>query len=374
MRIYAEHLLTPGGWRANQVVETEGGAIRRVYDGTDGDEKCVYLTPGLFDVHAHGGEGFYYYEPDWELLKKYLIRVAKSGVTDVLYTTGTLQDYTVTMEMAKRAMQEQAAGGLSGARIRGVHLEGPFLSPKRTGAMNGDWMPAPSPEAFDERFGKYMDIIRMVTVAPEREGARELTEHLLKKGIRVQAGHTDATYEEAQRGFGWGINSQCHTFNAARGIHHREPGVVAAALLNENVYCEVICDFKHLHPATVELIYRMKGPERMEMISDSVAVTGLPDGEHEINGRKYLIVDGTQRVKGGNTLSGGACYLDGSVRNLVSIGIEKADVFRMASRTPAERIGIDSIGRIQPGCEANLAAWDESLECRFSVIGGEVCK
>ena len=238
--------------------------------------------------------------------------------------------------------------------------------------MNGDWMPLPSPEAFDERFGKYVNQIRMVTIAPEREGARELTAHLLKKGIKVQSGHTDATYEEAQEGFGWGIDSQCHTFNAARGIHHREPGVVTAALLNKNVYCEVICDFKHLHPAAVELIYRMKGPEKMEIISDSVAVTGLPDGEHVINGRKYLIVDGTQRVKGGNTLSGGACYLDGAVRNLISIGIPSEDVFRMASRTPAERLGLERIGRIKPGCEAQLAAWDEKWRCRFTIIRGEV--
>jgi len=372
MRIFAKHLLTLSGWQDGMVVETGGGVIRKVYPGTDGDLQAEYLTPGLLDVHAHGGEGFYYYEPDRGLLEKYLMRAAQCGVTDVLYSTGTLPDYTDTMEMAEAAMADQAAGKLGGACIRGVHLEGPFLSPKRTGAMNGDWMPVPSPEAFDERFGKYVRQIRMVTIAPEREGARELTEHLLKKGIKVQSGHTDATYEEAQAAFGWGVDSQCHTFNAARGIHHREPGVVTAALLNKNVYCEVICDFKHLHPAAVELIYRMKGPERMEIISDSVAVTGLPDGEHVINGRKYLIVDGTQRVKGGNTLSGGACYLDGSVRNLISIGIPSEDVFRMASRTPAERLGLDRIGRIQPGCEAQLAAWNGEWACEFTMIGDRI--
>ena len=372
MKIHAGRLLTPGGWRDDQVVEIRDGRIARIDPGTDGDMHCDRLTPGLFDVHAHGGEGFYYYQPDRAAYEKYLTKAAVLGVTDVLFTTGTQEAYEESLRMARSAMDEQAAGTLGGAKIRGIHLEGPFLSPKRPGAMKGGLMPVPSPEAFDERFAAYEDIIRMVTVATEREGARELVMHLLGKGIKVQSGHTDATYEEAERAFGWGVDSQCHTFNAARGIHHREPGVVAAALLNENVYCETICDFKHLHPATVRLIYRMKGPERMEIISDSVAVTGLPDGEHVINGHKYLIVDGTQRVNGGETLSGGACYLDGAVRNLISIGIPTEDAFRMASRTPAERIGIGSIGRIQAGFEAHLAAWDAEWKNQFTVIDDRV--
>ena len=257
MRIHAERLLTPGGWRENQVVEVQNGLIERIFPGTDGDMHCEMLTPGLFDVHAHGGEGFYYYQPDRAAYEKYLTRVSKLGVTDVLFTTGTQESYEGSLNLAKESMQAQAEGRLGGARIRGVHLEGPFLSPKRPGAMRGEMMPAPSPEAFDERFAAYEGIIRMVTVAAEREGAKELVMHLMKKGIKVQSGHTDATYEEAERAFGWGVDSQCHTFNAARGIHHREPGVVAAALLNENVYCETICDFKHLHPAAVELISRL---------------------------------------------------------------------------------------------------------------------
>lgn len=372
MRIHAKHLLTPGGWREDQVVEIRNGQIDRVYAGTDGDRRCEYLTPGLFDVHAHGGEGFYYYYPDRAAYEKYLVRIARLGITDVLFTTGTQDTYEASLELARSAMEEQAQGMLPGAKVRGVHLEGPFLSPKRPGAMKGELMPVPSPAAFEERFGRYLEIIRMVTVAAEREGAHELIDYLLKKGVKVQSGHTDATYEEAERAFSWGVNSQCHTFNAARGIHHREPGVVAAALLNKNVYCEAICDFKHLHPATVQLIYRMKGPERMEIISDSVAVTGLPDGEHIINGRKYLIVDGTQRVNGGETLSGGACYLDGAMRNLMSIGIPSADAFRMASRTPAERIGISSIGCIQAGFEAHLAAWDAEWKNEFTVINEKI--
>ncbi len=369
MKIHAKRLLTPGGWRDNQIVEIENGLIQSVYGGTQGDKTCELLTPGLFDTHAHGGEGFAYKNPDRSLYEKYLMRAVHSGVTDVLFTTGTQADYSSSLALARAAM----GGHFPGATVRGVHLEGPFLSPKRPGAMDGSLMPDPSPAAFDALFGADADLIRLVTVAAEREGAHELIAHLLKKGFCVQSGHTDASYEEAERAFGWGVNSQCHTFNAARGIHHRQPGVVAAALLNKNVYCEAICDFKHLHPATVMLIYRMKGAEKMVVISDSVTVTGLPDGEHLIHGQKYLIVNGTQRVGGGETLSGGACYLDGSVRNLISIGIPSEDVFRMTSLTPAERVGLSHrIGRIQAGYEAHIAAWNADYGNEFTIIGDKI--
>lgn len=372
MKIYAKKLLTPGGWRENQVVEIENGSIARVFPGEEGDFTCDLLTPGLFDVHAHGGEGFYSLSPRQDLLEKYLMRLARGGITDVLIGVSTYvgaEGYHKALDFIRNAMEMQEKGELGGVRIRGVHLEGPFLSPDRPGAMNPDAMLAPTPENFDSIFAPYMDIIKLVTLAPEREGARELTAYLLKNGICVQAGHTDATYEQAEAAFAWGVDSQCHTFNAARGIHHREPGIVAAALLHDNVFCETICDFKHLHPATVKLIYRMKGPDRMTVISDSVAVTGLPDGEHIVNGKKYLIVDGTQRVKGGNTLSGGACYMDKAMKNLISIGIPDYDAFRMGSYTPALRMKMDrEIGSILPGYDAHLAGWNADYSLLFTIV------
>lgn len=372
MKIYAKKLLTPGGWRENQVVEIENGSIARVFPGQEGDFTCDLLTPGLFDVHAHGGEGFYSLSPRQDLLEKYLMRLARGGITDVLIGVSTYvgaEGYHKALDFIRNAMEMQEKGELGGVRIRGVHLEGPFLSPDRPGAMNPDAMLAPTPENFDSIFAPYMDIIKLVTLAPEREGARELTAYLLKNGICVQAGHTDATYEQAEAAFAWGVDSQCHTFNAARGIHHREPGIVAAALLHDNVFCETICDFKHLHPATVKLIYRMKGPDRMTVISDSVAVTGLPDGEHIVNGKKYLIVDGTQRVKGGNTLSGGACYMDKAMKNLISIGIPDYDAFRMGSYTPALRMKMDrEIGSILPGYDAHLAGWNADYSLLFTIV------
>ena len=375
MIIHAQKLLTPAGWRENQCVAVENGRIESIGPGDAGDLTAPILAPGLFDIHCHGGEGFHSLRPSWERLEKYLVKLAECGVTDLLIGLSACpspEDYRAALDFAREAMERQKKGALPGAAVQGVHLEGPFLNPRRCGAMNPEAMPAPSPTAYEALFGGYDDIVKLVTLAPEREGARELTAHLLKKGVRVQAGHTDATCEEAEAAFGWGVNSLCHTFNAARPIHHRDPGVVNAALLNDGVYCEAICDFRHLHPNTVKMIYRLKGPGRMAMISDSGTVTGLPDGEYEIDGHKYCVIDGTNRVNGGATLSCGACYLNGGVKNLVGIGIPAEDALRMASRTPAERLGVTRLGAARPGALAHLAAFDEAMEPVFSLIGGKI--
>lgn len=368
MKISAKRLLTPDGWREGLTVTVEKGMIVAVAPGQQGDLSCEILTPGLFDIHAHGGEGYYTADLDPQALARYLQALAWHGITDVLLTTGSFPSYDDALSLFRGAMERQAAGTLDGARIRGVHLEGPFLSPVKCGAMLPENMPQPSIEAFQRLFGPYLSLISLVTVAPEVEGAKELMAHLLRQGLRVQVGHTDAQYEEASAAFALGADSLCHSFNACRSIHHRQPGVVTAALLSSAVYCEVICDLKHLHPGIVTMIYRLKGAERMIVVSDSGAPTGLPDGEYVFGGKTYRVIDGTNRVKGGQTLSGGACYIDRSVANLIDIGISSAHAYQMASQTPARYLGLNSLGSIRPGCQAHLAAWEADGVCSFTLI------
>lgn len=369
MKIFAKRLLTPDGWRENQVVTIEKSVITAVDSGQSGDLSCETLTAGLFDIHAHGGEGYYTADLDSEAQARYLMALARHGITDVLLTTGSFPAYDGALSLFRDAMTRQAEGQLDGACIRGVHLEGPFLSPTKCGAMLPENMPKPSVEAFQRLFDPYLSMISLVTVAPEVEGAKELMRYLLRHGLRVQVGHTDAQYEEASAAFALGADSLCHSFNACRSIHHRQPGVVSAALLSESVYCEAICDLKHLHPAIVTLLYRLKGPDRMIVVSDSGAPTGLPDGEYVFGGKTYRVIDGTNRVKGGQTLSGGACYIDQSVANLIAIGVPAAHAYRMASQTPAHYLGLDKVGKVCPGCEAHLAAWAEDGVCSFTLIG-----
>lgn len=372
MRILAQRALLPDGWKFNQVITVENDVIVSVETGKEGDVECGILTPGLFDVHTHGGMGYYVTDLREEMQQKYLCDLQRHGVTDILLGTGSYTEYDGILQLCRSTMDAQKKGEKGGARIRGVHLEGPFLNPNKCGAMDPKKMPSPSKENFENRFLAYEDLIKLVTVAPEVDGAHDLIHALLEKGFKVQMGHTCATFEEAQQAFSLGVTSLCHTFNAAPAINHRIPGAVTAALLDEGVYCEAICDFVHLHPGTVHMIYKMKGPDRMMLISDSAGPAGLPDGQYHLLEKDCEIRDGACYLIGTNTLTGAAVYTDQGVRNVMKLGIPSEHAFRMASRTPAMRMGFDTLGAIAPGFDAHLAAWDEDYNCVFTVINGKV--
>ena len=337
MKIFAQKLLVGRTFLANQTVTVEDGQITAIDGGGPADFSVWALTPGLVDLHCHGGQGF-----DPELnerpLPEFLTILLCHGVTDVLLTLGAepLPTMRRALAVVQTAMQQQAAGKLPGAHILGVHLEGPFLSPERPGAMPPAALLPPTLAAYQTLVQGYESVIRQVTLAPELPGALELGAALAARGIRVQAGHTDADYETAQRAFSAGFTGLCHTFNACRPLRHRDPGVVAAALLDPNVTTECICDLVHLHPAALQLVYHMKGPEAMIAVSDSVATHGLPDGRYTVAGQDYIVQNGVSRCANG-TLDGGGVYLDGAVRNLQSIGIPAQDACLMASTIPGRR-------------------------------------
>lgn len=360
MKIFAQKLLVGRTFLANQTVTVEDGQITAIGGGGPADFSVWALTPGLVDLHCHGGQGF-----DPELnerpLPEFLTILLCHGVTDVLLTLGAepLPTMRRALAVVQTAMQQQAAGKLPGAHILGVHLEGPFLSPERPGAMPPAALLPPTLAAYQTLVQGYESVIRQVTLAPELPGALELGAALAARGIRVQAGHTDADYETAQRAFSAGFTGLCHTFNACRPLRHRDPGVVAAALLGPNVTTECICDLVHLHPAALQLVYHMKGPEAMIAVSDSVATHGLPDGRYTVAGQDYIVQNGVSRCANG-TLDGGGVYLDGAVRNLQSIGIPAQDACLMASTTPAALLGLPRT--IHPGHPAVLVGWSEGWQ------------
>ncbi|MCI5847650.1 MAG: N-acetylglucosamine-6-phosphate deacetylase [Clostridiales bacterium] len=366
-------MLLENGFCNDCTVEVEDGMIRQIMPGKQADWHADVLTPGLIDLHCHGGEGFNPEHADEESLSRFLRKMQSSGVTDFWLTTSTSPRDVIrrALAAARNAMARQKAGTLGGARIQGVHLEGPFLSSARPGAMLKGAILPPDIAAYQDIFGDYGDVIREITLAPEEAGAAELIGYLKTLGVKVQAGHTYATYEQAMAGFDAGVESLCHSFNACRPIHHRDPGVVVAAMERKEVYMEAICDFLHLHPAIVKLIYREKGPDRMIVISDSVFSHGFPDGQYDMHGYQFVVKDGVNRTLEG-ALDGGVAYLDQSVRNLISIGIPPEDAVAMASRTPAARAGMTGLGAIAPGKRAHLTAWDSGWHPVFTVVEDEV--
>lgn len=369
MRIHAKRLFTSQGFLEDQIVTIEDGVIAAIEPGTSAPVSAAILTPGLIDLHIHGGEGFNARDFDLDTIVPFLDKMLACGVTGFLMTisTGFRDTMRHGLEVTRQAMRLQREGKLGGARILGAHLEGPFLSLSRPGAMQESAIIAPAVAAYEALFAGYEDVIRRISLAPEEQGADELIAHLLSKGVIVQAGHTNATFEQAQHAFSQGIHSLCHTFNACRPIHHRDPGVITAALLDPNVYCEAICDLEHLHGGTLQMIYRMKGAQRMILVSDSVATHGMPDGEYFMEGYHIVVSGGVSHTIDG-ALDGGGAYLDQAVRNLMKLGASEWDAVAMASHTPAAHMGYADLGTIEPGKRAYLTAWDAAWNVAFTVL------
>lgn len=373
MKIYAEKLFSGGGFSEGQIVVTDAnGRIASIGPGTreQADICAKTLTAGLIDKHNHGALGFEANRPDEEKCAAWLSLLAGCGVTNVLYTPSTCEPEATAAALAfcREMMEKQAKGELSGAKIEGVHMEGPFIDPVRGGAMDRAKIQEPSLEAFYANVGPNAPLVRAITVAPEMPGAAKLAGELVKMGIRVQAGHTDATAQQAEKAFREdGFSGVTHFYNAARPLNQRDPGILAEAMLEEGVSCEAICDFVHVAPKMLQLLMRAKGYGGVCMISDSVSTAGLPDGQYggvTVKDRRNLTPSGG--------IAGAYDQMDLGVRNLIGLGIEPENVFRMACTNPAEYLGLEGLGDIRPGMRACMAAWNEKWECEWSMTDGKV--
>ena len=354
-RIHAEHFLQDGGWHKNVTIHMEAGRITALEEGGNAERSYAYVTPGLVDNHIHGGDGYSVCGSTPAEIEEWLVHLAEAGTGGVMLTpSGQPERIRQGLASIRTVMERQKAGEAGGALLLGAHLEGLFISEKRPGAMEA--VIPPSVDTYRRITDGYEDVVREITLAPENEGAGALISCLRASGVKIQAGHTDSTYEEAMQAFAAGVGSVCHTFNAARPIHHREQGIVAAALTSPEIYCEMIGDLAHLHPGTLRLLRHCKGRERLMLVSDAVATTHLPDG---IYGR-VEVKNGVNRVKDLGCLSGGGCYTAKSVKNLTEIGFDFCDAVMAAAVNPARWLELD----LQPeaGKPVFLTGWNDTYE------------
>ncbi len=371
--IGAGRLLTPDGWEENRVLEIQDGVICRIAAGNAADFRAETVAPGLIDVHLHGGDGFDVMHPTEEGMVAWLQRLAESGVAAILASpyTGPEEIMRGSLEVIRKVMERQKKEGVPGARLLGAHLEGPFISKKRLGAMEEQYIFSPSAATAKKLMEGYESIIWEMTLAPEVPGSEEVIDLLNHMGIRIQAGHCDATFEEGMAAFERGVGSVCHCFNAARPIHHRDPGFIAAALTTPSIYTEMIGDLVHLHPGTIRLIWTCKGPDKVILISDAVSTTNLPDGDYMDNGQMVEVRNGVSKVRGGG-LNGGGTYLPGAVRNLISLGIPDDQALKAASVNPARWLRMDA--GIRLGAKAFLTGWDKDMNPLFTLTGNHFCR
>ena len=355
-------------FRQTDIVIEDGVILSVGHTDAPGQElNGAYVVPGLVDIHTHGFGGFDYLDGTPEATATIRRTMAEKGTTSLLATVMTQSRETMRQACANVAA---CAGTGEGAHIRGIYLEGPFFSDAYKGAQHPDYICDPDPAFFAELQAASGDRVKIVSLAPERAGALDFIRDL--EGVRAFIGHTDADYDTAAAAIEAGACGLTHTFNGMRGLHHRTPNALGAALTADGVYCECICDGYHVHPAMVKLLYQAVGRERFAVISDSLRPGGLPDGEYTSGGQPVTIKDGLARLHNG-TIAGSSTWLLQEVRNLVNWGIlTLEDAVYAASAVPAKAAGIfDRVGSIAPGKAADLLVLSQELELKQVLLGAE---
>ena len=326
----------------------------------------AYIAPGFIDTHIHGIGGFSADDADSKSILKMSDILASYGVTSFIPTIGATPEKQL---MPKIKAVLKAMGREKGAHILGIHLEGPFLSPERIGGQEQEGI-SPVDLAYMERIYKTAKgkIINM-TVAPELKGMRDLALYCIEKGIILQAGHTNATYDQRIEGMQANIMHVTHMFNAMRPLHHREPGTVGAALTHPEISCEIIGDGVHVNPNLIQLLMKSKPLSQLVLITDS-----LKYAKAEIPADADFYFDQCFKRKADNVIIGsGITMLDG-FKNLVSYGIPPEKAIRMASVNPAKIMQQPHKGLIIPGYDADLVVFNQDFDIIHTIIDGQFLK
>lgn len=331
------------------------------------------LAPAMLDIHVHGAAGHDVMEGTAEGVAHVTRFLASRGVGAFLPTTVTAPlDHTLRALEGLAVLIEAAAQdplASEGATPLGIHLEGPFLSHAKRGVHPPAQLQPPSIALFDRFWQAARGTIRLMTIAPELPGALDLIAHATARGVRVSLGHSDATAAETEAGIAAGAQSATHTFNAMRGLDHREPGMLGAVLDSERLYAELICDGIHVDPIAVRLYYRAKGAERAILITDGMSATGMPNGRYKLGSFDVDVEDG--RAMSDGVLAGSVLTMDRAVKNFFRItGAPLATVAQLATRNPAALTGLDQHGRIAAGCRADLIALSPEGELLATFIAG----
>ncbi|MDB5084924.1 MAG: N-acetylglucosamine-6-phosphate deacetylase [Bacilli bacterium] len=335
--------------------------------------KKGWIWPGLIDIHIHGSAGYDTMDSAPEALIAISAQLARFGVTGFLATTMTASLDVLERTVQRVAKIAQDPHTLPGAKVMGIHLEGPWINRAYKGAQNEKSVVNPVLDQVQTLYQASVGFIRLVTLAPELPGADEAIRYLVSEGTKVSAGHSAATFEQIMHAVGLGVDHFTHCFNAMTGLHHREPGVVGAAMYYDHASCELIADGFHVHPVVIKLLYKIKGRDRLVLISDGIRATGMDDGRYELGGQEVLLEDGQAKLADG-TLAGSVLTLNQAVANLVNLcGISLQDAVYMASCTPAEVIGVSAYkGKLQAGYDADLTIVNDQYEVLTTVVEGRV--
>ncbi|CCL63867.1 N-acetylglucosamine-6-phosphate deacetylase (GlcNAc 6-P deacetylase) [Clostridioides difficile E7] len=331
----------------------------------DADGK--YISSGLIDIHIHGNMGKDTMDSTDESIETISKSIMRHGVTSFLPTTMTMDKEHVydALEVIKKAQNRK----LEGAQVLGAHLEGPFINENYKGAQNEKFIINSKYEFIKE----YKDVIKVITYAPEKDIDFDFTREIKRcTDIVLSIGHSNANYDQAKEAINLGVTNVTHMFNAMTGLNHRDPGVVGAALTT-NVYSELIADTIHINKDLFQFILNNKGKERLILITDSIEAGGLEDGNYSLGGQKVIVKGNEARLENG-ALAGSVLSLNKMVFNFLdNTNLKVNEAINLASLNPATSLGInDKKGSLEIGKDADIAVFDENLDCKMTLCLGEV--
>jgi N-acetylglucosamine-6-phosphate deacetylase len=329
------------------------------------DAKGAYLSAGFIDVHIHGSAGADVMDATLEALQTISNSLLQTGTTSFLATTMTMSSGEIrdALDNIKRYSDE-----VGGAKILGVHLEGPFINPIKCGAQNPKQIQNPNLKLIEP----FIDIIRLITLAPEMDGADEFMGYLQKNypHILLSIGHSDASFDEAKESFKRGVSHATHLFNAMNPLHHREPGVVGAVLDSDEVSCEIIADNIHIHPLFYNLLFKLK-KEQLLLVTDAMRAGCIRSGEYSLGGQNVIVRDGEARLQSGQ-LAGSVLKLNEALRNFyIHSEISLVELVDMVTRIPAKKLGLN-IGELKEGYSADLVLFDDKFNILKTFVNGDL--
>ena len=334
-------------------------------------ENAIVL-PGFIDQHIHGAGGSDGMDGTVEDIAIIAKTVASEGTTSFLVTTMTQSKENITKAM--QAVKEyRQADSKEGARVVGIHLEGPFIAAAHKGAQPLEYVKAPDITAFDEYNQASGNVIKIITLAPEVDGAEEFIKHLVSQGVVVSIGHSGAKFADVQKAVEVGAKNVTHTYNAQTALHHREIGVVGSAMLIDELNCELICDTIHVSVPAMRLLAKNKPADKLTLITDAMRAKGIPDGVSELGGQTVYVKNGEARLADG-TLAGSVLRMNRAVQNMVEkVGVPFTQAVDYATINPAKTLGIDNeAGSVKVGKRADFTVINENYDVLLTVRGGEV--
>ena len=386
IKINNAKILTPYKIIPNGTILIENGKILNVVRGDLHVEGFLeinasgrYVSPGFIDIHSHGGGGHDFMDGTAESYIGAAECHARYGTTSIVPTTltSTNEELKNTFAVFKEAKKKNG----NGAELLGIHLEGPYFAMSQRGAQDPKYIRNPNPREYKEILSWSDDIIRW-SAAPELEGTVEFAMELKKKGILASVAHSDAIYEEVQEAFENGFTHITHLYSAMSGVRrinaYRYAGVIESAFLIDEMTVEIIADGCHLPESLLKLIYKIKGPDHIALVTDSMRAAGLPEGESILgslkNGQKVIVEDGVAKLMDRTAFAGSVATADRLVQTMITLAdVPLIDAVKMMTATPAKIIGVDRIkGSLAPGKDADIVMFDDNVHIEMTMIKGKI--